>query len=41
VPLDPWNARQALAIALAAVESSQTGKVVQVNRSAGESGGAA
>ncbi|HEU5424590.1 MAG TPA: Gfo/Idh/MocA family oxidoreductase [Nitrolancea sp.] len=35
VPLDPWNARQALAIALAAVESSKTGQVVSLPREGG------
>ena len=39
VPMDPREARQALAIALAAVESSRTGKVVAVNQ--GPEGGVA
>ncbi|HET9016065.1 MAG TPA: Gfo/Idh/MocA family oxidoreductase, partial [Thermomicrobiaceae bacterium] len=30
VPLDPWNARQALAISAAAVESSRTGRPVEI-----------
>ncbi len=30
VPLDPWNARQALAISAAAVESSRSGRPVSL-----------
>lgn len=33
LPLDPWNARQALAISLAAVESSKTGQPVALSDS--------
>lgn len=39
LPLDPWDARQALALSLAAVESSRTGRVVELGASA-DAGGA-
>lgn len=41
VPMDPLEARQALAIALAAVESSKTGRVVAVDEGPASEGSAA
>jgi predicted dehydrogenase len=40
VPLDPWEARQAIALSVAAVESSRSGRIVTLPN-ASRPGGAA